>query len=76
MPRSISVGMKNSLRMSRRKKRLVHPFIRQELWKCIGCIISAVTYVKTQHKLWSEKQILMVIINQKNYKHMFVVLQI
>ena len=35
-------------------KRLVRPFKRQELWKCIGCILSAVTYGKKLHKLWSE----------------------
>ena len=37
-------------------KRLVYPFKRQELWKCIGCIISAVTYGKQGQKLWSEIQ--------------------
>ena len=35
-------------------KRPVKPFKRQEFWKCIGCILSAVTYGKKGRKLWSE----------------------
>ena len=48
------VGMKNSLDNSGGKKHSVCPFIRQELWKCIGCILLAVNYGKKGHKLWSE----------------------
>ena len=40
--------------MSRGKKWLVRPFTRKEFYKCIGCILSEVTYVKKGHKLWSE----------------------
>ena len=49
------VGMKNHLLMSGIKKRLrlARTFTRQELWKCIGCILPAVTYGNKGHKLWS-----------------------
>ena len=46
------VGMKNRLMMSGRKKRLVITFTRQEFWKCIGLILSAVTYEKKGHNIW------------------------
>ena len=49
-----AVGMKNRVTMNGGRKWLVFPFKRQEFWKCIGCIISAVTYGKKGHKLWSE----------------------
>ena len=48
------VGMKNCLDISGVRKRVVRPFRRQELWKYIGCIISALTYGKKGHKIWSE----------------------
>ena len=51
---SETVGMKNRLMISRGKKCLVHPFIRQEFWKCIGCILSEVTYGWKRHNRWSE----------------------
>ena len=35
-------------------ERIVRPFRSQELGKCIGCVLSAVTYGKNVHKLWSE----------------------
>ena len=40
------VGMKNRVTMNGGWKLLVRPFKGQELWKCIGCIILAVTYGK------------------------------
>ena len=49
-----SVGMKNRVTMDGGGKRLVCPLKSQEFWKCIGCILSAVTYGKKGHKLWSE----------------------
>ena len=39
-----AVGIKNHVTMDGGGKRLVCPFKRQEFWKCIGCILSAVTY--------------------------------
>ena len=49
------VGMKNFILMSgiNRWLRLVRHFTRQKFWKCIGCIISAVTYGMKVHKIWS-----------------------
>ena len=41
-----SVGMKNRITMAGGKKRLVHPFRRQEFWKYIVCVLSEVTYGK------------------------------
>ena len=38
------VGMKNHLPMDGGGKRLVSTFKRQEFRKCIGCVLSAVTY--------------------------------
>ena len=49
-----AVCMKNRFTSNGGGKRLVRPFKRQELWKCIGCILSAVTYGKKLHKLWSD----------------------
>ena len=48
------VCMKNRVKFNRGGKRKVKKFTRQEFWKCIGCILSAVTYGKKGHKLWSE----------------------
>ena len=47
-------GMNNRFTMDGVGKRIVCPFKRQESRNCIGCIISAVTYGKKGHKLWSE----------------------
>ena len=49
-----AVGMKNCLMTDGGGKRIVRPFRRQELWKFIGCVLSAVNYGKKRHKLWSE----------------------
>ena len=49
-----AVGMKNSLTKAGGGKRLVRPFIRQELWKCIGCVLLAVSYGKKGYMIWSE----------------------
>ena len=49
-----AVGMKNCVTMNGGDKRLVLTFKRQELWKCIGRILSEVTYGKKGRKLWSE----------------------
>ena len=49
-----AIGVTNRFTMDGRGKRIFCPFIRQEFWKCIGCIISAVTYGKKGHRLWSE----------------------
>ena len=49
-----AVGMKNCVTMNGGDKRLVLTFKRRELWKFIGCIISAVTYGKKGHNIWSE----------------------
>ena len=38
----------------KKRLRLVLPFIRQEFWKCIGCIILAVAYGKKGHTILSE----------------------
>ena len=48
------VGMKNYVTVDRGGRRLVRPFRRQELWKCIDCILSSVTYGKKGHNLWSK----------------------
>ena len=47
-----AVGMKNFLDNSGVNKRLVLHFRRQEFWKCIGYILSSVTYGNKLHKLW------------------------
>ena len=49
-----AVGIKNFVAMDGGGKWLVLTFKRQELWKCIGCILSKVTYEKKGQKLWSE----------------------
>ena len=49
-----SVTMKNRVTLNGGGKRQVKKFTRQEIWKCIGCILSAVTYGKKGRKLWSE----------------------
>ena len=49
-----AVGMKNCVMVGDEGKRLVCTFKRQELCKCIGRILSEVTYGKKVHKLWSE----------------------
>ena len=49
-----AVGMKNRFTMNVGGKRLVRLFKNQEFWKYIGCVISAVTYEKKGHKIWSE----------------------
>ena len=35
-------------------KQIVCPFRMKEFWKCIGCVLLAVTYGKKVHKLQSE----------------------
>ena len=49
-----AVGVNNSFIMDGGGKRLVSPFKRQEFLKCIGYVLSAVTFRKKRHKLWSE----------------------
>ena len=46
--------MKNCVTLNGGGKRQVKKFTRQEFWKCIGCILSAVTYGKKGRNLWSE----------------------
>ena len=41
---NLAVDEKNRLDLSGGKIRLVHLFRTQEFWKCIGCILSEVTY--------------------------------
>ena len=48
------VGMNNRDIMNGGEKRLFRPFKIQEFWKCIGYILSTVTYGKKGHKLWIE----------------------
>ena len=54
---NLAVGEKNRLDLSGGKIRLVHPFRRQEFWKCIGCIISAVTNGNKGHNIWGGNQV-------------------
>ena len=55
------VGDNNRLDKSVGKKHLALPsFLRKELWKCIGCIISSVKYGKKGHKLWGTNSIFFV----------------
>ena len=54
---NVAVGEKNCLDLSVEKRQLVHPFRRQECWKFIGCILSAVTYGKKGHNIWGGAQI-------------------
>ena len=49
-----AVCMKNRVTLNRRGKRRVKIFTSQEFWKCIGCILLAVTYGKKGRNLWSE----------------------
>ena len=49
-----AVTMKNTVTLNGGGKRQVKNFTRQEFWKCIGCILSAVIYGKKGRKLWSE----------------------
>ena len=49
-----AVCMKNRVSSNGGGKRQVKKFKRQEFWKCIGCILLAVTYGKKERKLWSE----------------------
>ena len=49
-----AVCMKNCVTFNGGGKRQVKIFTRQEFWKCIGCILSAVTYGKKERNLWSE----------------------
>ena len=46
--------MKNRVALNGGGKRQVKKFTRQEFWKYIECILSAVTYGQKGHKLWSE----------------------
>ena len=39
-----AVGTKNRLKMGGGGKQNVCPFIRQEFWKYIGCVLSAFNY--------------------------------
>ena len=49
-----AVTMKNHVILNGGGKRQVKKFTMQEFWKCIGCILSAVTYGKKGYNLWSE----------------------
>ena len=49
-----AVGMKNCVMVGGGGTQIVSPFRRQELWKCIGFFLSAVSYRKKGHKLWIE----------------------
>ena len=49
-----AVTMKNRVILNGGGKRQVKKLTRQEFWKYIGCILSAVTYGKKGLKLWSE----------------------
>ena len=46
--------MKNRVTLNGGGKQKIKKFKRQEFWKCIGCILSEVTYGKKGRKLWSE----------------------
>ena len=48
------VTMKNRVTLNGGGKRQIKKFTRQEFWKCIVCILLAVTYGKKGRKLWSE----------------------
>ena len=45
------VGMKNRFTMGWGGKRLVCPFKMQELWICIGCVLSEFAYGNKGHRL-------------------------
>ena len=46
--------MKNRVTIGEGGKRIVCPFISQELWKFISCVLLEVTYGKKGNNLWSE----------------------
>ena len=48
-----AVWMKNRVTLNRGGKRQVQRFKRQELWKCIGCILSVITFGNFTPKLAS-----------------------
>ena len=50
------VGEKNRLDTSVGRKRLVHPFTRNEFWKYIGRIISAVKFRVKRYWLWGKPE--------------------
>ena len=49
-----AVCMKNRVTLNGGGERQVKKFTRLDLWKCIGYILSAVTYGNKGRKLWSE----------------------
>ena len=49
-----AVGMKNRFTLDGGRKSIVLPFRRQEFCIFIGCVLSAVTYGKKVHNIWSE----------------------
>ena len=49
-----AVTMKNRVTLNGGGKRQVKKFTRQEFWKFIGCILSAVTFGKKGRNLWIE----------------------
>ena len=49
-----ALTMKNRVTLNGEGKRQAKKFTRQELWKCIGCILSVITYGKKRRNLWSE----------------------
>ena len=51
-----AIGMMNLVTMNGGWERLVCRFKRQEFWKCISCIILAVTYGKKGTNIWIEIQ--------------------
>ena len=55
--KNLAVGENNRLGISGGKRILVHPFRRQAFWKCIGCILTAVTYGKKGQNIWGGNQI-------------------
>ena len=72
MKKNLAFGEKNCLDISGGKIRLVRPFIRQEFWKCIGCILSAVTYGKKGHNIWGGLKYWLINRNELNHTEMFV----
>ena len=67
-----AIGTNNRLYNSGKKKQVVHTFRSQELWKCIGCILSEVTYRNKGHKLGGGIQNILVRRHKLNYTEMFV----
>ena len=49
-----SVGEKNLIYKYVGGKRPICPFTRNKFWKCIGCILSTVTYGNKGQNIWSE----------------------